>query len=243
MRGDDELGRLAASFNRDDGGAGALRGGAAPAGRRRLARAAHAAGHAAHQHRDARPRRRAGAGRARPPGRGPDRGARGDDRPRRRRGRAGARAGREPAAPEDVRLDELAHDAVERARRRARGLEFRETLEPSLVGGDPDRLDRAICNLLDNAAKWSPDGGVVEVEVAGGRVRVRDHGPGFAPTTCRRCSTASGARTKPAACPGRAWAWRSSAGSPSGTAAPPAPRTRRAAGPRWRSSCLKSLLR
>ena len=89
--------------------------------------------------------------------------------------------GANQVAPQDVRLDELAHDAVERARRRARGLEFRETLEPSLVRGDPDRIGRAISNLLDNAAKWSPDGGAVEVEVAGGRVRVRDHGPGFAP--------------------------------------------------------------
>lgn len=91
---------------------------------------------------------------------------------------------REPGAgtlaPQDIRLDELARDAVERARRRARGLHFSETVSPALVRGDPARLGRAISNLLDNAAKWSPDGGTIEVEVAEGLVSVRDHGPGFA---------------------------------------------------------------
>jgi two-component system sensor histidine kinase MprB len=84
-----------------------------------------------------------------------------------------------PAISEDVRLDELASAAVERARRRARGLHFETSLEPSVVSGDPARLDRAIWNLLDNAIKWSPEGGTVEVEVTGGRLAVRDHGPGF----------------------------------------------------------------
>ena len=82
-------------------------------------------------------------------------------------------------AHEDVALDELARDAVERARRRARGLRFVERLSPTLVHGDRQRLGRAISNLLDNAAKWSPENGEVEIEVEGGRVSVRDHGPGF----------------------------------------------------------------
>ena len=81
---------------------------------------------------------------------------------------------------EEVRLDELAAAAVARARRRARGLRFSEELEPSLVRGDPARLDRAIGNLLDNAVKWSPEGGEVVVTVADGRLAIRDHGPGFA---------------------------------------------------------------
>jgi two-component system sensor histidine kinase MprB len=53
--------------------------------------------------------------------------------------------------------------------------------DPTLVSGDPGRLDRASSNLRDNAAKWSPAGGEVEVEVRDGRVSVRDHGPGFPP--------------------------------------------------------------
>ena len=80
---------------------------------------------------------------------------------------------------QDVRLDELGRDALERARRRARGLRFTERISPTLVRGDPERLGRAISNLLDNAAKWSPDGGEVELIVEPGRVAVRDHGPGF----------------------------------------------------------------
>jgi two-component system sensor histidine kinase MprB len=81
---------------------------------------------------------------------------------------------------EDVALDELARDAVERSRRRARELSFEERISPSLVRGDRQRLGRAISNMLDNACKWSPPGGTVEVEVADGRVAIRDHGPGFA---------------------------------------------------------------
>jgi two-component system sensor histidine kinase MprB len=80
---------------------------------------------------------------------------------------------------QDVRLDELGREALQRARRRARGLSFGERLSPALARGDPERLGRAISNLLDNAAKWSPVGGEVELTVAPGRVAVRDHGPGF----------------------------------------------------------------
>jgi two-component system sensor histidine kinase MprB len=82
---------------------------------------------------------------------------------------------------EQVRLDHLIEAAVERTRRRAPGVEFVLRLTPSVVLGVPERLDRAIGNLLDNAAKWSPPNGRVEVNVDGGTVTVRDHGPGFAP--------------------------------------------------------------
>jgi two-component system sensor histidine kinase MprB len=82
-------------------------------------------------------------------------------------------------ARQDVALDELARDAIERAERRARGMRFESRISSSLVHADPQRLGRAISNMLDNACKWSPPGGPVEVEVESGRVRVRDHGPGF----------------------------------------------------------------
>jgi two-component system, OmpR family, sensor histidine kinase MprB len=49
------------------------------------------------------------------------------------------------------------------------------------VIGAPQRIDRAVANLLDNAAKWSPAGGAIEVLVDEGSVTVRDHGPGIAP--------------------------------------------------------------
>jgi two-component system sensor histidine kinase MprB len=80
---------------------------------------------------------------------------------------------------EDVRLDELVAAEVDRMRRHAPGVEFRTELEPSLVRGSPARLGRAVANLLDNAAKWSPEGGAVEVTVRDGAVTVRDHGPGI----------------------------------------------------------------
>jgi two-component system sensor histidine kinase MprB len=81
--------------------------------------------------------------------------------------------------PEEVRLDEVAERALERARRRAPELDYRADLQPSVVRGTAARLDRAIGNLLDNAAKWSPAGSVVELTVADGTVVVRDHGSGI----------------------------------------------------------------
>ena len=81
---------------------------------------------------------------------------------------------------EDVRLDALVADAVERARRHAADKVFFTELEPCFVEGVPGRLDRAVTNLLDNAAKWSPAGGQIEVHVRDGEVSVRDHGPGIA---------------------------------------------------------------
>jgi two-component system sensor histidine kinase MprB len=47
------------------------------------------------------------------------------------------------------------------------------------VQGVPATIERAVGNLLDNAAKWSPPGGEVEVSVKNGHVTVRDHGPGI----------------------------------------------------------------
>ncbi len=84
----------------------------------------------------------------------------------------------EPA--QDVRLDLLAADAVERARRNRPNVEFTTDLQESLVHGAPSTLERAVANLLDNAAKWSPPGEPVEVAVRDGEVAVRDHGPGIA---------------------------------------------------------------
>jgi two-component system, OmpR family, sensor histidine kinase MprB len=80
---------------------------------------------------------------------------------------------------EDVRLDVLVADSVERVQRRAPAREFRLTLEPTLVRGSPARLDRAVVNLLENAVTWGPDGEPIEVSVADGTVAVRDHGPGI----------------------------------------------------------------
>jgi two-component system sensor histidine kinase MprB len=85
----------------------------------------------------------------------------------------------EGADPEDVRLDLLAAEAIERARRNSNGVTFTSDLEESTVHGVPGSIERAVGNLLDNAAKWSPPDGEVEVSVRDGEVVVRDHGPGI----------------------------------------------------------------
>jgi two-component system, OmpR family, sensor histidine kinase MprB len=90
-----------------------------------------------------------------------------------------ARGAQQTAEPEDVRLDLIAADAVERTRRNRPNVTFKTDLDESVVQGVPATIERAVGNLLDNAAKWSPPGGEVEVSVKGGNVTVRDHGPGI----------------------------------------------------------------
>jgi len=112
-----------------------------------------------------------------------------------------ARGSKPSAEPGDVRLDSIVRDALGRARRRAPGLSFHQVIEPTLVRGEPDRISRAVTNLLDNASKWSPEGGVVEVTLHNGVVTVRDHGPGFKegdlPYVFDRFHRAKDARSKP----------------------------------------------
>lgn len=88
-----------------------------------------------------------------------------------------ARGSRPDMDLDDVALHELVETLVERARRR--GGSFHTELEPTLIRGEPDRIARALSNLLDNARKWNPPGHAVEVMLASGTLTVRDHGPGF----------------------------------------------------------------
>lgn len=83
------------------------------------------------------------------------------------------------ASFESVDLHDVVRDAAERAARR-HGLLLDVTLERSaVIVGDAAMLDRAVSNLLHNAAKWDHSGRPVEVVARGGRVEVRDHGPGL----------------------------------------------------------------
>ncbi|MDT8913234.1 HAMP domain-containing sensor histidine kinase [Amycolatopsis sp. PS_44_ISF1] len=82
--------------------------------------------------------------------------------------------------PEAVPLEAVVGERVELARRHWPGVTFTARLEPALVTGSAERLARAVGNLLDNAAKFSPAGGTVAVELTGRRLTVRDEGPGVA---------------------------------------------------------------
>lgn len=81
----------------------------------------------------------------------------------------------------EVRLDEVAVAALETAQRDWPQTRFSATLDGCVVDGSAERLRVAIRNLLDNAAKFSPSDGEVEVRLATGELTVRDHGPGIDP--------------------------------------------------------------
>jgi two-component system sensor histidine kinase MprB len=91
-----------------------------------------------------------------------------------------ARGDELPQEPEDVRLDLVAAEAIERTTRNRPGVAFHPELEETLVRGVPSTIERAVSNLLDNAAKWSPPGGEIDVVVRDGELAVRDRGPGIA---------------------------------------------------------------
>jgi two-component system sensor histidine kinase MprB len=82
---------------------------------------------------------------------------------------------------EDVQLDEVANDAIAEMRLRYPNVRFVLDGGPTTVSGVRSRILRAVTNLLDNAGKWSPSGGTVEVVVRANEITVRDHGPGIAP--------------------------------------------------------------
>jgi two-component system, OmpR family, sensor histidine kinase MprB len=109
-----------------------------------------------------------------------------------------ARGDQPSPAREDVRLDALVAEAIERARRHAPGVRFPASLEPAVVDGVPDRLARAVNNLLDNAARH---GRTVSVAAGPWGVRVSDDGGGIdeadLPHIFDRFYRGAGARGRP----------------------------------------------
>src|SRR5947209_1620607 len=81
----------------------------------------------------------------------------------------------------EIDLDRLVTDAVDRARLRAPDVTIELDLEPTRVEGRRHQLERAIVNVLDNACKWSPPAGQVDVRLRNGTITVRDHGAGIDP--------------------------------------------------------------
>lgn len=91
-----------------------------------------------------------------------------------------ATVGRDREEPVETDLAELVAEAVSRASRRAT-VRFEVTASPHMVAVRPAAVGRAIGNLLDNATKWSPPDGVVEVVLDADGLAVSDRGPGIPP--------------------------------------------------------------
>ncbi len=112
-----------------------------------------------------------------------------------------ARDQRPTEVHERVDLSEVVERAVDRVRRRASSLEFDVELDPWWVVGDGHTLERAVTNLLDNAAKWSPPLGTVTVRLRAGTLEVLDEGPGIAeedlPHVFERFYRSADSRTMP----------------------------------------------
>lgn len=109
----------------------------------------------------------------------------------------------EPLArtPEPLDLTDIVARAVDRVRRRAPAVVFESVVSPWWVVGEAQILERAVTNLLDNAAKWSPPGARVQITLSAGELTVSDEGTGVAeadlPLIFERFYRASDARTMP----------------------------------------------
>ena len=82
---------------------------------------------------------------------------------------------------ESFDLAEMVHRAVSRVRLRAPRSAFDVATLPWWVIGESGAVERAVTNLLDNAAKWGPEDGTVTVRLANGVLTVDDQGPGIDP--------------------------------------------------------------
>jgi two-component system sensor histidine kinase MprB len=87
---------------------------------------------------------------------------------------------------EEVDLAEVVDRSLERVRRRRSDVDFAVHVTPWFVFGESAGLSRAVLNVLDNAAKWSPPGRPVEVRLAQVEAHravltVADAGPGIPP--------------------------------------------------------------
>ncbi|MGI9052965.1 MAG: ATP-binding protein [Ilumatobacteraceae bacterium] len=96
-----------------------------------------------------------------------------------------ARGSIDDAFAERIELGELAREIAMRAERR-HGRAIVVTADSSVVEAPPPAVERAISNLVDNAAKFDHTGGPIDVVVADGGVVVHDRGPGISPDDRRR---------------------------------------------------------
>jgi two-component system sensor histidine kinase MprB len=79
----------------------------------------------------------------------------------------------------DVSLDAVIARSVAWVRKRVPDVHFETSLEAVTVRAEEAAVQRAVGNLLDNAAKWAPPGTTIEVRLDADGLSVRDHGPGI----------------------------------------------------------------
>jgi two-component system, OmpR family, sensor histidine kinase MprB len=103
--------------------------------------------------------------------------------------------------PEPLDFADIVSRAVDRVRRRAPTVTFDVDTTSWWVLGEAQILERAVTNLLDNAAKWSPPGGTVKVVLRDGELSVSDEGAGVSesdlPMIFERFYRAATSRTMP----------------------------------------------
>jgi PAS domain S-box-containing protein len=96
--------------------------------------------------------------------------------------------GRMPVEMRQIDLAQFLHELCERSRAvyEKNQLVCRVSEGPIMVSGDPARLEQVFQNLIDNAAKYSPEGGTIVIEASlepegAVTLSVRDEGIGIAP--------------------------------------------------------------
>ncbi|HSF40385.1 MAG TPA: ATP-binding protein [Thermoanaerobaculia bacterium] len=96
---------------------------------------------------------------------------------------------RQPVDLADV-AERCLHELGMRSLSEDHGLGLTVRTEPTPVEGDPVRLEQVVCNLLQNAIKYTPRGGSLTVTVSPedgyGVVRVKDTGVGLSPEMLTR---------------------------------------------------------
>jgi CHASE2 domain-containing sensor protein/signal transduction histidine kinase len=92
---------------------------------------------------------------------------------------------------EDIILADCVREAADGlwplARERGIKFAFGDSSNGAFVKAEPDSLSRAVCNLIDNAIKFSPDKGIIDIAISRDAsssqiaVTITDHGKGIAP--------------------------------------------------------------
>ena len=108
-----------------------------------------------------------------------------------------ARGDEPPSDVGGVDLEQLVERATTQAQRHWPAVTFELETAPVTVPGVPQRLERAVANLLDNAGKFSPSGSSVQVTLTGD---ARLTTAAFSPESSRGGSTGRGASSRTSVC-------------------------------------------